>query len=136
MQSPPNSSMQGGVNMLTVPYEFYTGVYGGSLTEEQFKKQMMSVEADVNYYTNDSLLNLTDDSVDTNILYDYRRLCCILADKGQVYEQGGGKVVKSMSSGKVSESYLESSLPANRGVETISLIEKYLSRYNFCCRWV
>lgn len=122
--------------MLTVPYEFYTEVYGGSLTEEQFKRQMMSVEADVNYYTNDSLVNSTDDSADSHLLYDYRRLCCILADKSKTYEQDGGKVVKSKKSGKVSEDYLESSLPANSGVETISLIEKYLGRYNFCCRWV
>lgn len=122
--------------MLTVSYEFYTDTYGGYMPEEQFKKQLALAVVDIDYYTNYSLEKLTDETADANLLYSYRCLCCILADQKETDAQNGDKIVKRLSSGKVSEEYLESSLPRNRGVEEINLIEKYLSRWGYCCRWV
>lgn len=122
--------------MLTVPYEFYKDTYGGSLSEEQFNKLLQPVVVDVNYYTDYRLVDMTDESADAILLIQYRQLCCRLVDDSVSYQENGGAVVKSQSSGKVSESYLESSLPKNRGVATMNLIEKYLGRFNLCCRWV
>lgn len=122
--------------MLTVPYDFYQEMYGGNLSESNFNRLSPQATALVNYYTDYALEKLEDNDVDPYLLYNYRCLICILSDKEEKNAETGGAVVKSQSSGKVSESYVESSLPRNSGVVTIDLIEKYLSRYGFCCRWV
>lgn len=122
--------------MLTVPYEFYKDIYGGSLSENEFNKQLHSVVIDVNYYTSYALAGKSDEDVDAVMLTSYRELCCRLVDMSIVYESNGGVIAKSSSSGKVSETYLESSLPRNRGTATMNLINKFLGRYNLCCRWV
>lgn len=122
--------------MLTVPYEFYKDVYGGTMSESDFNRRLSSTVVDVNYYTNDRLVDQSDDDVDPVMLTSYRELCCRLVDDSVIYEQHGGAVVRSSSSGKVSESYVESSLPRNRDAATLALIEKYLWRYNLTCRWV
>lgn len=122
--------------MLSVPYEFYKDIYGGTMSEADFIRRLSSTVVDVNYYTSDRLVDQTDDEADPVMLTSYRELCCRLVDDSVIYDQHGGAVVLSSSSGKVSESYAESSLPRSRDAAVLSLIEKYLGRYNLTCRWV
>lgn len=122
--------------MLTVPYEFYKDIYGGTMSESDFNRRLSSTVVDIDYYTNDRLVDQTDDEADPVMLTSYRELCCRLVDESVFYEQHNGAVVKSSSSGKVSESYVESSLPRSREAAVLNLVEKYLGRYNLTCRWV
>ena len=122
--------------MLTVPYEFYSGVYGGTLPESEFTRLLRDVVVDVDDYTDYALQRMEDDTADPILLTQYRSLCCHLVDNAQAFAKHNGAVVKSSSSGKVSESYLESSLPKSSGAVTLSLVEKYLGRWNLVCRWI
>lgn len=122
--------------MLTVPYSYYHTVYGGKLSEEEFNSLLTGVVVDVNYYTNNALLPLRVQDASTYLLNAYRRCCCVLVDQTSSYEANGGVVVASRSAGKVSESYLASSLPKSAEAATLSVIEKYLGQFNLCCRWV
>lgn len=122
--------------MLSISYEFYKDTFGGSLDESTFNRLLIKGELDINYYTDNRLLDKSDADVSSDLLNSYRYCLCNIIDLEETYEGTSDKVIKSQSAGKVSESYLESSLPVNKGISLIKLVELYLGSYNLCCRWV
>lgn len=117
--------------MVTVTYEYYTNTYGGSLSDSDFNKKLQEAIVYTRNATYGRILEINDDDENAQLVDDIKRCICSVLDKAKEYEETGGKVVTSKSSGKVSETYSASSSNTTMKKDIAGVVELWLGFYGF-----
>lgn len=117
--------------MVTVSYEFYKDSYRGSLSEDDFNKNILKATRLVSNRTNSRIDIVSGDDTNQGLVTDIRLCICNVIDKVQYYSESNGKVIASQSSGKISESYVVDSSKTSVERDIADVIKLWLSKYGY-----
>lgn len=117
--------------MVTVSYEFYKDSYRGSLSEDDFNKNILKATRFVSNRTNNRIDTISDDDINQDLVTDIKLCICNVIDKVQYYSESNGKVIASQSSGKISESYVVDSSRTSVERDIADVIKLWLSKYGY-----
>lgn len=117
--------------MVTVSYEFYKDSYRGSISEDDFNKDILKATRFVSNRTNNRIDTISDDDINQDLVTDIKLCICNVIDKVRYYSESNGKVIASQSSGKISESYVVDSSRTSVERDIADVIKLWLSKYGY-----
>lgn len=130
--------------MISPDYEYYTSIYGGELTQDEFNLYLKKAQRKIDNIVNGALSKTTGDE-DEQFVTDVKDLTCSVLDKLSILEQSSGSDAEmiglsSIKVGSVSKTFSTgkntSSIASTKSGMLREDILEYCGKYGWGCRWV
>jgi hypothetical protein len=122
--------------MITVDYTYYKDTYGGSLSEEDFKRLVNIAYVVVDNFTFGRFQMLDEKAVNDFTLMKVKTCICALCDKVENATLSGVAIKSSEKVGSWSVNYAADSLPKSVQASLYSVVNFYLGGTALTCSWI
>lgn len=121
--------------MITVDYNYYNNYYKGTLSENEFDKEVNIAYIVADNLTFNRLNNLSDTSIDELTLNKIKMCICTLCDR--LSDENIGVGLKSSESvGSWAVSYAADTIPKSVLSSLNSVVNFYLGGTELTCSWI